>query len=434
VTVAEWSLFPFEQVLSEPVRNGIYKQKQFHGRGCKIVNMGELFGYPRMRSVPMKRVELNASELQRFALAEGDLIFARRSLTAEGAGKCSIVLELDDDTTFESSIIRVRPDPNKASSLFLYYFFNSPVGFHRLDTIRRQVAVAGITGTDLSKLAIPVPPIEEQRAIASILGTLDDKIELNRQMNETLEAMARAIFKDLFVDFGPTRAKIEGNAPYLAPELWSLFPDRLDDEDKPAGWQLSTLSAVSELNPESWSAQNKPDRVEYVDLANTKWGTIETTEAHSWDAAPSRARRVLRPGDTIVGTVRPGNGSYAFIDQEGLTGSTGFAVLRPRSAAYRELVYCAATSTENIERLSHLADGAAYPAVRPDVVTDTEIALGPPSVTDVFSATCGSLIDRCEANKRENKTLAATRDLLLPKLISGEVRVRDAEKMAEAAL
>ncbi len=259
MTVAEWSLFPFEQVLSEPVRNGIYKQKQFHGRGCKIVNMGELFGYPRMRSVPMKRVELNASELQRFALAEGDLIFARRSLTAEGAGKCSIVLELDDDTTFESSIIRVRPDPNKASSLFLYYFFNSPVGFHRLDTIRRQVAVAGITGTDLSKLAIPVPPIEEQRAIASILGTLDDKIELNRQMNETLEAMARAIFKDLFVDFGPTRAKIEGNAPYLAPELWSLFPDRLDDEDKPAGWQLSTLSAVSELNPESWSAQNKPD-------------------------------------------------------------------------------------------------------------------------------------------------------------------------------
>ncbi len=84
--------------------------------------------------------------------------------------------------------------------------------------------------------------------------------------------------------------------------------------------------------------------------------------------------------------------------------------------------------------MSHLADGAAYPAVRPDVVTDTEIALGPPSVTDVFSATCGSLIDRCEANKRENKTLAATRDLLLPKLISGEVRVRDAEKMAEAAL
>ena len=96
----EWPLLPFEQVLREPVRNGIYKQKQFHGSGCKIVNMGELFGHPRLRAIPMKRVELNEFEQKRFGLAENDLIFARRSLTAEGAGKCSIVLELDDNTTF----------------------------------------------------------------------------------------------------------------------------------------------------------------------------------------------------------------------------------------------------------------------------------------------------------------------------------------------
>ena len=78
----------------------------------------------------------------------------------------------------------------------------------------------------------------DQRAIASILGALDDKIDLNRRMNETLEAMARAIFKDWFVDFGPTRAKMEGGAPYLAPEIWALFPDRLDDEGKPEGWKM----------------------------------------------------------------------------------------------------------------------------------------------------------------------------------------------------
>src|SRR5208282_1982445 len=85
-------------------------------------------------------------------------------------------------------------------------------------------------------LPVAVPPIAEQRAIASVLGALDDKIELNRRMNETLEATARAIFKDWFVDFGPTRAKQEGRAPYLAPDIWPLFPDRLDDEGKPEGW------------------------------------------------------------------------------------------------------------------------------------------------------------------------------------------------------
>ena len=90
-----------------------------------------------------------------------------------------------------------------------------------------------------------------QRAIAGLLGALEDKIDLNRCMNETLEAMARAIFKDWFVDFGPTRAKAEGRAPYLAPELWDLFPDALDGEGKPVGWTLAPLSMLAEVNPES---------------------------------------------------------------------------------------------------------------------------------------------------------------------------------------
>lgn len=153
----DWNKALFEKLLSEPVRNGIYKTKDFHGRGAKIVNMGELFAHPRLRAVPMKRVALNESECRRFLLSKGDLIFARRSLTAEGAGKCSVVLELDEATTFESSIIRARPDTEKADPLYLYYFFNSPSGFHSLDTIRRQVAVAGITGGDLAKLEIPTP-------------------------------------------------------------------------------------------------------------------------------------------------------------------------------------------------------------------------------------------------------------------------------------
>jgi type I restriction enzyme S subunit len=139
---AEWQTSRFEQLLLEPVRNGIYKPKEFHGRGAKIVNMGELFAHPRLRAVPMKRVELSNSEANRALISEGDLLFARRSLVAEGAGKCSIVLDIDEPTTFESSIIRARPDQSKGDPLYLYYFFNSAIGLHHLDTIRRQVAVA----------------------------------------------------------------------------------------------------------------------------------------------------------------------------------------------------------------------------------------------------------------------------------------------------
>lgn len=205
--------------------------------------------------------------------------------------------------------------------------------------------------------ALPWPDLGEhdQRIAAHILGTLDDKIELNRRRNQTLEAMARALFKDWFVDFGPVRAKMEGREPYLPADLWQLFPDRLDDEGKPEGWRSATLASFASLNPESWTKKNAPDDIRYVDLSNTKQGNIEGTARMPWSEAPSRAQRILRPGDTIVGTVRPGNKSFALIGDDGMTGSTGFAVLRPLHKHSRDFVFLAATSPENIERLTHLA-------------------------------------------------------------------------------
>ena len=281
-------------------------------------------------------------------------------------------------------------------------------------------------------IPLAFPSREEQDQIVELLGALDDMIELNRRMKETLEAIARALFKDWFVDFGPTRAKMDGREPYLAPELWDLFPDRVDDEDKPVGWSVVHLTGFAEINPESWSRSNSPEEVEYVDLANTKWGTIEAAQRFSWQDAPSRAKHVLRPGDTIVGMVRPGNGSYAFISDFGLTGSTGFAVLRPRQLRYTELLYLGATAPENIQRLANLADGAAYPAVRPGVVGATEVVFSDDAIVIGFSALVATILGRIESNKRENHTLARTRDLLLPKLMSGEIRLGEAEKAMEA--
>src|SRR5262249_34841777 len=162
-----------------------------------------------------------------------------------------------------------------------------------------------------------------------ILGTLDDKIELNRRANETLEAMARALFKSWFVDLDPARAKAEGRDSGLPGAVGDLFPNRLVASELgeiPEGWRIGSLADVSSLTPEVWSKETRPQEISYVDLSNTKWGRIEAVTGYKRDDAPSRAQRVLRSGDTIVGTVRPGNGSYAFVSEDGLTGSTGFAV------------------------------------------------------------------------------------------------------------
>lgn len=293
-----------------------------------------------------------------------------------------------------------------------------------------------VSADQLSGVWWPPLDVDEQRAIAHILGTLDDKIELNRRMSETLEAMARAFFKSWFVDFDPVRAKAEGRDPGLPQPLADLFPARLVDSEIgeiPEGWEVGTLADVAALNPEAWSKQTRPPEINYVDLSNTKWGRIETVTVHEPADAPSRAQRVLRPGDTIVGTVRPGNGSYAFISEGGLTGSTGFAVLRPTTTRNAEFVYLAATAPDNIDALAHLADGGAYPAVRPEVVVDTPVVRPDAEVLERFHLASAPLLAKMAHNERESRTLAALRDALLPRLISGELRIGDAEKTIEGS-
>ena len=324
---------------------------------------------------------------------------------------------------------------------FLYFWMYSHEFFVQYKGVAGQTDMAEyVSLSDQRRMHITLPPLPEQRAIAHILGTLDDKIELNRRMSETLEQMARALFKAWFVDFEPVRAKMEGrwrrgeSLPGFPAHLYDLFPDRLVDSELgeiPEGWGVGTLGDVSTLNPEVWTQETRPTRINYVDLSNTKWGRIETVISYEATKAPSRAQRVLRLGDTIVGTVRPANGSYAFISQPGLTGSTGFAVLRPQRLDYAEFVYLAATMADNIETLAHLANGAAYPAVRPQLVAATPIVRPPDKVLVRFSQTAGSMLEKIAQNERQSRTLAALRDTLLPMLISGALRVTDAERFLE---
>jgi type I restriction enzyme S subunit len=318
----------------------------------------------------------------------------------------------------------LRPKPNVDPS-FLLYAYLAP---EFQETLRSRTihgsTVDRIPLVQLGDFPIRVPPVAEQRVIGSVLAVLDEKIELNRRMSQTLESMARALFKSWFVDFDPVRAKLEGLSSGLPWRVEGLFPDSLDDSELgeiPAGWRVATLSEVADLNPESWSRDTRPASIEYVDLANTKSGRIEATASYSSSDAPSRAQRVLRPGDTIFGTVRPGNRSYALVADEGLTGSTGFAVLRPRQNEQRAFVYLCATADSSIDDLSRLADGAAYPAVRPEVVLATAALLPvPDNIMTVFCATTASLLDRCCEAGREIRSLASIRDELLPQLLRVE--------------
>ena len=355
----------------------------------------------------------------------GDILFGklrpyfRKVIMAPFDGICS------------TDIWVVRP-LNGIDARFLFYKMASQEFVH--------VATQGSEGTRMprakwefvSRMSCLIPPLPEQRAIAHVLGVLDDKIELNRQMNRTLEEMARALFKSWFVNFDPARAKMDDrwrsgeSLPGLPAYLYGLFPDRLVDSELgeiPEGWKARALNHWASVNPESWSSTNVPKEVEYADLANTKWGVIEDTQHFLWSNAPSRAKRILRSGDTIVGTVRPANGSYSLIATDGLTGSTGFTVLRPVNPRCREFVYLAVTAAENIERLAHRADGAAYPAVRSDAVVETKVVVprSDHSILDHFSKTAAPLLNKAEFNKTESRNLAILRDELLPKLISGEL-------------
>ena len=346
------------------------------------------------------------------------------------------VAELDGrKVALAQRLITLRGKPELLNNRFLKFAMQSEFVQRQLRARATGTTVHGVRQSELRKVQLPIPPVTEQRAIAHILGALDDKIELNRRMNETLEAMARAIFKSWFVDFDPVRAKAEDRQPFgMDAATAALFPDSFEDSALgtiPKGWRCATLAGFASLNPEIWTKQTPPDHIEYVDLSNVKWGKIETTAAYAWGEAPSRAQRVLREGDTILGTVRPGNGSYALISEEGLTGSTGFAVLRPRKSTCREAVYLVATASGNIERLAHLADGAAYPAVRPDAVAATDFVAPASPILDCFSTASAPMLNKIAANNRESRALAAIRDELLPKLISGAIRVNGQSAILE---
>jgi type I restriction enzyme S subunit len=328
-------------------------------------------------------------------------------------------------------MVAVRADPKKIYPKYLFATLRSSVVQSQIDNMHVGTMIPHFKKGDFDKLKIPVPSSESQRVIGDFYFTLSERIALLRETNATLEAIAQALFKSWFVDFDPVHAKQQGRAPEgMSDATAALFPDSFEESELglvPKGWQVRTLSNLAALNPESWTVKKHPDTLAYIDLANAKNNEIASVTYYPFDEAPSRARRVLRNGDTIIGTVRPGNRSFAFIHEpaENLTASTGFAVLRPNMIRNTEFVYLAATQDSSIEHLAHVADGGAYPAVRPEVVAGIQCILPSNEVMQIFHNITAPLLASIAESQQQAQTLATLRDTLLPRLISGQLRLPD---------
>jgi type I restriction enzyme S subunit len=410
-----------------------FKSEQYRPSGhfvLRTINIREDCSISRDGSAFI--AESKAQEFSRFALREHDTLFVMVGATL---GKVGYIRSRDLPALLNQNMWVIRALPAKIDPIFLHYCFRE----------LSKIPLAWVSGSargflrrdDVRSLTFSLPPIAEQRALGELLKALDDKIELNRRMNETLEAMARAIFKDWFVDFGPTRAKMEGRAPYLAPDIWSLFPDRLDDEDKPEGWKVVPLSALIDVNPSEQLARGK--LAPYLEMASIPTeGSIPAPHALREFGSGMR----FRNGDALLARITPclENGKTAFVQNlsEGELGwgSTEFIVLRARPPMPKPVAYLVArdpifranairsmTGTSGRQRASHDAI-SSYPLTKPD---EDELWK---RLHDLIVP----MFKRIAANGEENETLAATRDLLLPKLMSGEVRLRDDEKTVEASI
>ena len=408
----------FENLFEIPQRNGLTKPKRVRGVGVKIVNMRELFSQRRISQMQMDRVPCTENELASNRLLAHDLLFARQSLTLEGAGQSSIFLGDNEDVVFESHLIRCRLDQTKADPLYYFYFFQSEFGKQRIGSIVEQVAAAGIRGSDLVRLLVFSPPLEKQKAIAHILGTLDDKIEVNQKMNETLEEMARAIFKSWFVDFDPVRAKMEGRPTELPDDISDLFPNELVDSEIgqiPKGWTVSKIKDQCErLKVEKRYSNKIVQPTGIIPVLDQTTSTIIGFHSEPTFISASFKEPVVTFANHTC-NIRLLFNNFSVIQN----------VIPLRPVKLPTLwFYLRILGVQKFEEYKgHIID-----------FMDKNLCFPSFESANALEQIVEPIFYKIESNTSENKTLAELRDTLLPKLISGEIRVADAERKMETAI
>jgi len=338
-------------------------------------------------------------------------------------------------------MVMLRPDPQKCDSRFLLYSIQS-------DAVQHEIKVNEGTGSTVSNLRIPLleallpiphPPLAEQKAIAAVLGALDDKIELNRRMNATLETMARALFQSWFVDFDPVRAKLDGGQPVgLDPGTAALFPDSFQDTEAghiPNGWSVGRVADAydfsrSSINPGGFAGET----FDHYSLPAFDAGRTPKAELGS---AIMSNKLVVTCNSVLLSKLNPHIPRIWLPDLHATRRSvcsTEFIVASTRLGYSREFLFSLFTSAAFASTFCTLVTGTtgSHQRLRPESVLDMKTVIPPSPLVEAFTAVAKPIFDKINRNIDQSRTLAILRYTLLPKLLSGQLQVPDARQLTEA--
>ncbi|WP_295357474.1 restriction endonuclease subunit S [Accumulibacter sp.] len=377
-----------------------------------MINMGEIFAHERIGSIAMDRVPMSQREIEQFSVQAGDLLFARQSLVAAGAGKCSVIKAVGETTTFESHLIRVRLDRSQCDPYFYFYYFLSPQGKANVQSLVMQVAAAGIRGSELAKLHVPLPPLPIQRRIAGILSAYDDLIENSQRRIKILESMARALYREWFVHF---RFPGHESVPRVTSPLG----------ETPKGWEVKRLPECIHINPRvTVPREGEKPFVPMGCLSNDSM-LISDIEVRAGNSGAK-----FQNGDTLVARITPclENGKTGFVqflpDANAVAfGSTEFIVLRSRTLTV-EFVYCLARSDEfRGVAIKSMSGATGRQRVQEQCFADLQVAQPPSTLLDRFSGIVAPSFRLIYELHLQVQNLRRTRDLLLPRLLSGQIDV-----------
>ena len=408
-------------------------QKDYVATGTPIITVEHL-NDNRISHSDLPRVsDVDARRLSKYTLRKGDIVFSR----VGSVDRRALVREAEVGWLFSGRCLRVRPSPDKLDSSFLSYFFGLP----RFRTYIRSVAV-GATMPSLNTqllrdVTIPCPPRNEQRGIGRVLGTLDDRIELNRRMTETLEGMAWALFKSWFVNFEPVRAKMEGRDTGLPPDIASLFPDRLADSELgaiPEGWVVSEIGAEvdavgggtpSTKEPSYWNG-GQHCWATPKDLSKLSSPTLLGTSRKITDRGLRKISSGLLPRGTVLLSSRAPIG-YLAITEVPTAVNQGFIAMicQRRLPAPYVLSWC----RENLARIRAISGGSTFSEISKKAFRPLPVVVPPKGILGVYNEASSWLRDRVVSDTRESVLLARLRDTLLPKLVSGELRTTGVDRV-----
>lgn len=381
---------------------------------------------------------VNERDFEKYRLRPGEIIMARTCSTG-----INFLVKQELSAVFNNGLARIRVDRALVDPKYLFYVFGSRHFKTYIDGISGGTSVQlNMKVGDLAKYKVPLPPMPKQKAIAHILGTLDDKIELNRKMNETLEEMARAIFKSWFVDFDPVRAKMNGKQPYgMDAETAALFPSEFEDSKLgkiPQGWEVSCIDdEVSVFGGGTPSTKKK----EYWEDGDNFWITPRDLSSNNTLVVNSTSRKITKEGvasissgQLPVGTLLLSSRApigYLAISTVPISVNQGFIAMVCDKRISNLFTYF--WTLVNLDEIKSRASGTTFAEISKKNFKPIKIVLPGQMPLKKFDEMTRPMLDKITNNTKESKTLTELRDTLLPKLLSGELRVSGAEKLIEEA-